>query len=230
MGIRTLKDNLKKHSAALLSVMMLLAVTSCDKISGTSETTASDATTSATTTQVYTFGFEDEPEENSSEYTVDNEDQAQKIINCSHRNLFGLEKLVLFEDRLVAVFDKNTCDNSGCFIGQGNKAIEYIWFSYNNLSSIQPEFDVTKDKDKYILDASCHYKQSDLIDPTREVKITALYVKGKYESLNIDISALGIASLIADIYSVLISARAPGKSGRHDLKHNGRQPDMSEAI
>ena len=47
---------------------------------------------------------------------------------------------------------------------------------------------------------------------------------------SLQISALGIASLIADIYSVLISARAPGKSGRHDLKHNGRQPDMSEAI
>ena len=189
MGIGTLKDNLKKHSAALLSGLMLLTVTACNKTDGTSDTTASDVTTSATTTQVYTFGFEDEPEENSSEYTVDNEDQAQKIINCSHRNLFGLEKLVLFEDRLVAVFDKDTCDNAGCFIGQGNEAIEYIWFSYNNLSSIQPEFDVTQDKAKYILDASCHYEHSDLIDPTREVKITSLYVKGKCESLNIDICA-----------------------------------------
>ena len=189
MGIGTLKDNLKKHSAALLAGLMLLTVTACNKTDGTSDTTASEVETSATTTQTGTFGFEDEPEENSSEYIVDNEDQAQKIINCSHRNLFGLEKMVLFEDRLVAVFDKDTCDNAGFFISNGNKAIEYIWFSYNNLSSIQPEFDVTKDKDKYILDASCHYEESDLIDPSREVKITGFYVKGEHEGFNVNIYA-----------------------------------------
>lgn len=189
MGIKTLiSGNLKKTLAAILAGIMLLSVTACNKPDETTSETTSVTTTESTGTG-YTFAFTDEPEENSSEYIVDNEEQAQKIINCSHRNLFGLEKMVLSEDRLVAVFDKDTCDNAGCFIGQGNEAIEYIWFSYNNLSSIQPEFDVTQDKDKYILDASCHYEQSDLIDPTREVKITALYVKGKYESINIDICA-----------------------------------------
>jgi len=189
MGIGTLKDNLKKHSAALLAGLMLLTVTACNKTDGTSDTTASDVTTSATTTQTYTFGFEDEPEENSSEYIVDNEDQAQKIINCSHRNMFGLEKIVLFENRMVAVFDKNTCDKSDSFLRKGNKGIEYIWFSFNNLSAVEPEFNVFEDQGKYVLDASCQYEESDLIDPSREVKITGFYVKGEHEGFNVNIYA-----------------------------------------
>jgi hypothetical protein len=111
------------------------------------------------------------------------------LITCSHRNLFGIEKVVLFEDRVVAVFDKNTCDKCGCFIGQGNDAIQYIWVSFNNLSGIEAQFNITEDQGKYILDAACQYEESDLIDPNREVKITGFGIKGGKESIYVDILA-----------------------------------------
>lgn len=186
MGIGT--SNLKRIQVALLAVLMLLPVTACNKQNDTTVDTSTE-TTAESTSITYTFGFTDEPEENSSEYTVDNEDKAQKVITCSHRNLFGIEKVVLFEDRVAAVFNKNTCDKCGCFIGQGNDAIQYIWVSFNNLSGIEAQFNITEDQGKYILDAACQYEESDLIDPNREVKITGFGIKGVKESIYVDILA-----------------------------------------
>lgn len=186
MGIGT--SNLKRIQVALLAVLMLLPVTACNKQGDTTVDTSTETSVESTAI-TYTFGFTDEPEENSSEYTVGNEDKAQKVITCSHRNLFGIEKVVLFEDRLAAVFDKNTCDKCGCFIGQGNDAIQYIWVSFNNLSGIEAQFNITEDQGKYILDAACQYEESDLIDPNREVKITGFGINGVKESIYADILA-----------------------------------------
>lgn len=186
MGIGT--SNLKRIQVALLAVLMLLPVTACNKQGDTTVDTSTETSVESTAI-TYTFGFTDEPEENSSEYTVDNEDKAQKVITCSHRNLFGIEKVVLFEDRVAAVFDKNTCDKCDCFIGQGNDAIQYIWVSFNNLSGIEAQFNMTEDQGKYILDAACQYEESDLIDPNREVKITGFWIKGGKESIYVDIFA-----------------------------------------
>lgn len=186
MGIGT--SNAKRIQAALLAAIMLLPVTACNKQNDTTVDTSTETTTESTAV-TYTFGFTDEPEENSSEYIVDNEDKAQKVITCSHRNLFGIEKVVLFEDRAVAVFDKNTCDKCGCFIGQGNDAIHHIWLSFNNLSGIEAQFNISEDQGKYILDAECQYEKSDLIDPNREVKITGIGIKGEKEYMTVDIFA-----------------------------------------
>lgn len=186
MGIGT--SNLKRIQVALLAVLMLLPVTACNKQGDTTVDTSTETSVESTAI-TYTFGFTDEPEENKTEYIIDNEDKAQKVITCSHRNLFGIEKVVLFEDRAVAVFDKNTCDKCGCFIGQGNDAIHYIWVSFNNLSGIEAQFNITEDQGKYILDAACQYEESDLIDPNREVKITGFGIKGVKESIYVDILA-----------------------------------------
>ena len=145
MGIGT--SNAKRIQAALLAVLMLLPVTACNKQNDTTVDTSTE-TTAESTAITYTFGFTDEPEENESEYIIGNEDKAQKVITCSHRNLFGIEKVVLFEDRVAAVFDKNTCDKCGCFIGQGNDAIQYIWVRFNNLSGIEAQFNISEDQSK----------------------------------------------------------------------------------
>lgn len=186
MGIGT--SNAKRIQTALLAVLMLLTVTACNKQDDPTVNTSTE-TTAESTAVTYTFGFTDEPEENESEYIIGNEDKAQKVITCSHRNLFGIEKIVLFEDRVAAVFDKNTCDKCGCFIGQGNDAIQYIWVSFNNLSGIEAQFNISEDQGKYILDAACQYEESDLIDPNREVKITGFGINGVKESIYADILA-----------------------------------------
>ncbi len=176
-------------TAAVLAVMLLLSFSSCNKTAGTTVGTTAETSSSVSTNVTYTFGFEDEPEENDSDYIFDYEDQAQRVLKFSHRNLFGLEKIVLFEDRLTAVFDKNTNDKSGGFLGKGNDGIQYMWFSFNNLSAMETQFDVSEEQDKYILNAVCHYEKSDLIDPSREVMIIRFYVKGEHDSMNIIICA-----------------------------------------
>ena len=112
--------------------------------------------TKATETKA-AYGFEDEPSDNSSEYTVADEDKAQKVIRSPHNNLLGIEKIVLFENRATAVFDKKTNDKTTGFLKGGNAGIQYLWFSFNNLSPLETVYNVSEDEDKYILEASCGY-------------------------------------------------------------------------
>ena len=46
-------------------------------------------------------------------YKVDNIENAVEVYDCSRGNMFGLEQVVLFEDSIVVVFDKKTCDKNG---------------------------------------------------------------------------------------------------------------------
>ena len=182
---------MRRFTAAILAATMLFAMTACNKTADSGKADRADATPTITAsdTSATIYGFEDEPEENSYEYIVDNEENAQKIINCSHRNLFGIEKVVMFEDKLVAVFDKNTHDKTGGFLGGGTKAVETMWLSFNNLSAIEADYSVTEDGEKYILEASCTYDESNLVDPDREVKITRFIFKGECDTMNIYIYA-----------------------------------------
>ena len=165
----------RRLTAAILTGVMLFTYTACNKASvpdtsSSSESRSHDA-------------------QKTSEYIVNNEDEAQKVITCPNDNILGIEKIVLFENRMTAVFDKKTSDNSDGFFKKGNKGIEYLWFSFNNLSPMETKYDLTKEDGRYILEASCQYDASDLIDPEREVKITRLFIKGKNESINLEIYA-----------------------------------------
>ena len=165
--------NMKRLISILLMLVMLITLAACGKPSGVPNS----------------YGFEDEPEENSSEYIVDNEDQAQKIITCSHKNLFGLEKIVLFNNKAVVIFDKKTSDKTRGFLGKGKNAVKYVTFSFNNLSPMETEFNVSKKDGKYILEADCRYEESDMIDPDISVKITRIFIKGQHDSMNVQIYA-----------------------------------------
>ena len=41
---------------------------------------------------------------------IENEADAKEVIECPKENMFGLEKIALFEDRAVAVFDEKLCE------------------------------------------------------------------------------------------------------------------------
>ena len=45
-------------------------------------------------------------------YTVKDEDKAVQVYTCPSNNMFGLEKIVVFEDGITMVFDKLKCDMS----------------------------------------------------------------------------------------------------------------------
>ena len=48
----------------------------------------------------------------SCEYKVKNEGKAEKVYTCPSDNMYGLEKIVVFEDGITMVFDKRICDKS----------------------------------------------------------------------------------------------------------------------
>ena len=45
-------------------------------------------------------------------YRVKNEDKAEKVYTCPSDNMYGLEKIVVFEDGITMVFNKRICDKS----------------------------------------------------------------------------------------------------------------------
>ena len=47
----------------------------------------------------------------SGEVKIKNEDEANEVIKCPNDNMFGLEKIAVFDDHVVVVFDKELCDN-----------------------------------------------------------------------------------------------------------------------
>lgn len=47
-----------------------------------------------------------------STYKVEGEKEALKVYSCSCNNMLGLEKIAIFKNRVVTVFDKKTLDNS----------------------------------------------------------------------------------------------------------------------
>ena len=48
------------------------------------------------------------------ENVVENEKDALAVYDCSSSNMFGLEKIVFFENKVVTVFDKSINDKSDC--------------------------------------------------------------------------------------------------------------------
>ena len=176
---------MKKTITIFLTLSMVFAATACNAKTDQDPSNITKVTQTSETTNV--FGFEDEPADNGTEYAVADEDKAQKVIKSPHDNLFGIEKMVLFENRMVAVFDKDTNDKTTAFFLDGTDGISYLWFSFNNLSPMETSYKVTEDGDKYILEASCEYKKADLIDPDREVKIVDFFARGTEISMYIAI-------------------------------------------
>lgn len=112
---------------------------------------------------------------------VDGEEQAVRIYTCPAENMFGLEKVVVFEDRVTAVFDKGISDKS-----------EYISLSYNqekneisaganlsNLSQYRNPLSTIEEKDgKYIVTMVFEYDEDNKFDPDKDIEVTGFNVLG----------------------------------------------------
>ena len=59
----------------------------------------------------------------SSGYKVEDEDKAVKVYTCPKDNMLGLEKIAIFEDKIVVVMDKETADSAAYGIN-GDQVIE----------------------------------------------------------------------------------------------------------
>ena len=63
-------------------------------------------------------------------YKIDNIEYALKVCDCSRENMFGLEQVAVFDDRIVVVFDKKTCDKNGKLRLDGARNVEVIQGKY----------------------------------------------------------------------------------------------------
>ena len=77
----------------------------------------------------------------SGEYKVAGEKDATDVISCHEDNMFGLEKIVVFKDRAVFVFNVKSCDDSlfediGDYISSYRRDIE---LGIGNINDDYPE-------------------------------------------------------------------------------------------
>lgn len=114
------------------------------------------------------------------EYTVGNEKNAIAVYKCPSDNMFGLEKVVVFKDRIVTVFDKATNDksqNGFCKSGLMTKDTHGTSAGLSNLSTYKTTESDLKVKDgKYISTVKFEYDTANKINPDKEVEIIGVEV------------------------------------------------------
>ena len=132
-----------------------------------------------------------------SEITIENEENAKEVIECSNENMFGLEKIVIFEDRAVAVFEEKICDGFEYDEKDGNDLSLKKYLDdddpgfrlyVSNMVDIWPEKDEGRIELKnghYIVTIIFPNKESYKQDPNEDFVIRSLYIGG----INIDFDA-----------------------------------------
>ena len=126
-----------------------------------------------------------------SELIIENEDAAEDVIECTNDNMFGLEKIVVFEDHVVVVLDKKICDDfkydENDWSAKGNYTLERY------LDEEDPKFKLTVinfapgyDKDcsssievkneKYVVTVSFDNDESHKEDPNEDFKIYCVWI------------------------------------------------------
>jgi|GEM_PF-3094445 hypothetical protein len=117
---------------------------------------------------------------------VENEKDAKEVIECPSDNMFGLEKVVVFEDRAVAVFDEKISED---FEYDENNRYQFSLKSYldvdepgfrlvvDNMKNIWPNEDESKIELKdghYVVTIIFPNKESYKEDPDEDFVILAL--------------------------------------------------------
>ena len=124
---------------------------------------------------------------------IENEDQAKEIIECPNDNMFGLEKIVVFEDRIVTVFDKKICDdfeydekNAGSdrnftlerYLNEEKPGfrIDVSNLTYSGEESFSSSIEIKKGK--YVVTAAYDNSEIYKSDPNKDFEIDGVYIGG----------------------------------------------------
>ncbi|MBR3341361.1 MAG: hypothetical protein IKG30_07050 [Clostridiales bacterium] len=133
-------------------------------------------------------------------FKVGNEDNALCVYNCPSDNLFGLEKVVIFDDSAVAVFDKKVCDrkNNLQYIDKYIDEEEYHYGFSVTVDNYYTGMLVFESADsnrifksnvritdgRYVVTESFTDDEQRKIDPEKEFKITGLNVAQRSIAIN----------------------------------------------
>jgi hypothetical protein len=114
---------------------------------------------------------------------VNVQNDSDTVYTVSGKNMFGLEKLTISNDRVIAVFDKKKFDDELPLTGlkeatDAGKAIAYVGLgnlsTYKNTESYYEEAG-----GKYVVTAIFSYEESDKISPDLDVTAGSLNVLGR---------------------------------------------------
>lgn len=112
----------------------------------------------------------------STDIKVEGEDGPCDIYTYPKDNMFGLEKIVLFEDHAVAVFDAKTCDEGYVPLKElyEKKETRFVLLLDNVSKSKIEDGSLIKLNDKYVLTAAESYDEADIVDKSISVKAKGL--------------------------------------------------------
>ena len=109
---------------------------------------------------------------------IKNEEQAVKTYTCPADNMFGLEKVAVFEDSMVAVFDKElSYDETRTKLP-----------AYANLSNLSTSgtsgsnFEIKNGKT--FVTITFKYDEANKLDPDKDIEVTGFSVLGMQVTLN----------------------------------------------
>lgn len=108
---------------------------------------------------------------------IDGEDEAWEVYTYPSDNMFGLEKIVLFEDYAVAVFDIKKCDAGYVPLGTLDMDEKYsVSVGLDNLSQYKNgDTTLEKRKGKYVITARASYDEAYKVDSSLPVHASRLY-------------------------------------------------------
>ena len=157
---------------------------------------------------------------------VENEKDALEVIECSSDNMAGLEKIVIFEDRAVAVFDEKISEDfeyddndvSGKFSLKHylDKDDPGFDISVLNMKTIWPdenESSIELKDGHYVVTVIFPNKESYKEDPDEDFVILSIYIDGVRISFDDDSIELHYVARGYDImwYYTQVFDRAKGK-------------------
>ena len=122
-----------------------------------------------------------------STYSVEGEYRSVRKYLCPADNMFGFEKAVVFEDGVVAVFDKEISDRSE----YGNMSYDQdrekfpAYADYTNLSlSKISESRVEEKNGKYVVTMKFEYDEANKFDPNEDIEVIGFSVLGREVTFN----------------------------------------------
>ena len=117
--------------------------------------------------------------------TIEGEENAKAVYTCSPDNMFGLERIVIFQTEVVVVFDMAKCDMNG-YGGSLSKATNEnidVYVSMDNADGIWNISNKIETRDgKYIVTKHCYEARK--YDPDKDVTVESITVNGKTVFIN----------------------------------------------
>lgn len=125
----------------------------------------------------------------SCEYKVKNEGKAEKVYTCPSDNMYGLEKIVVFEDGITMVFDKRICDKSKYAefdeFETGDELFgKYFQMYGNHYYDIHISNSFLVKRGKYVASAFYYSDNEKAICEEKEFVICGMQIYGKFIDIN----------------------------------------------